>query len=1213
MPEITFTQEQLMAIQTQGKDILVAAAAGSGKTAVLVERIINIITNAEKPIDIDRLLVVTFTEAAANEMKQRIQAAVTKLLEQNPEDEHLQKQSNLISRAGISTIHSFCLGVIRQNFHVLDIDPSFRIADQVEIQLLKHQVIGALFEEEYSDEGNELFLGLVESFGDKVHDDKLAELVLKIHNFAESNPWPESFILSAAEKFGLPDSGTIDETVWAGVIKGDILNALNYMLIRLGAMEKIAGQSGGPTAYLDNIIDDRLVIEALIKYTEESLVKLYNNLGSISFGRLKTIKKADKGSVDPELKDRFQKIRNKDIKDGANSIKKNYFFKSPEKMVSDLRNFSPIIKYLGEIVIKFSRAFVQAKREKNIVDFNDLEHFCLQVLLDGGADGAVPSKYATELQDKYHEVLVDEYQDSNLAQEIILSAVSKKAPGNRFMVGDIKQGIYRFRHARPEIFIDKYNSFSRGPNAPDLKIDLAKNFRSRKSVISSINYLFYQIMTDSVGEITYNSSQALYTDDIGNEAQSTEIILIEQGLENFDSPDEIQELHKTELEAHIISKKILALKESLYITEKGNNRLVEFSDIVILVRSISTIAETFVEVMKQYGIPVYASSEGGFFNSVEVLTMISFLQIIDNPQQDIHLITVLHSPVYNLSAEELLEIRGMGAKLSFYNAARLFMAEHTTGPLPEKLSKFFEDLGRWRGIATFIPINELVFKVFDESFYYNYVGVMQGGNIRQANLRALQEKAVEFEGTSFKSLFHFIKYIERVQKIKLDNGNAQVISENENLVKLMTIHKSKGLEYPVVFVSMMGKGFNLRDEKQSLLIHNGLGFGPMYVDLGERVRSNTLARLAVSKKIHKESISEEIRILYVALTRAKEKLILTGVVSNLSDKLQAYREFEDYDKMNLPPYYILKAKNYLDFCMPAILRHKGFNNAATYNEEVFNFDTKFEISFCEHSDVLTGKKEGQLLAAELYARLQGLDLDGNGYKTEIEKGLSWEYKYSMEKSLPTKVNITEIKRAVYQDESDTELVFAPPVFIKAEEGLSGTQYGILVHSILEHLDLNEHNSYEKIKGLINSLVEKNILSAKEAAYAPVKKILKYVKSGLADRARKSPYIKKETPFVLGVLPSEVYPFAEGVNEKILVHGIIDCFFEEKGKLAIIDFKTDYVNNVDEIVERYRVQLSVYKKALERSTNKVVAEAILYLFAVDNYVILSYTDGDVQGL
>ncbi len=1206
MSNIFFTEEQSKAIYSKNADILVAAAAGSGKTAVLVERIINIISDVQNPVDIDKMLIVTFTDAAANEMKQRISAAISKLLEKNPNDEHLLRQSLLVNRANISTIHSFCSKVIRQNFNQIDIDPAFRIADKIEIMLIKQQLISELFENEYANEDNQLFFDLVEFFGDKIHDDSFVELFLRIYEFSVSNPWPEEFIKSAAEKFDLSGVESLDETIWAKIIKEDISVRLEYMLRCLEIMEKICKMPGGPEKYLENIVDDRLVLESTLKYTKKSLDCLYENLDQFKPVRLKTIKANELDSE--ELKEKFKRIRDKEIKDDITDIKKKYFFKSPEEMLEDIKKIYPLMNYLSELVVKFSKAFTQMKREKNILDFNDLEHFCLQILLEEGSNenNIRYSKAAVEFQNKFHEILIDEYQDINYVQELILSSVSKKH--NRFMVGDIKQSIYRFRRARPELFIQKYNSYSEKDGDDNLKIDLYRNFRSRKSVINSINFIFYQIMSQEVGEVFYNESQALYAgaEYLENEKASgaTEIILIEDKFKG-DIDEGIEELHKIELEAHIVAKRILELKEKSFVQEKGEQRPVKFSDIVILVRSIESTGETFTEILKKYDIPVYANTNNGFFDSLEVLTILSFLQIIDNPRQDIDLITVLHSPVYAFSADELLEIRStsgtrpiqqekLSAKkaMSFYDCLKQY---NSKPEIKSKINRFLNDLNHWRELRVFTPINEIIFKIYDETNYYDYVGVMQGGNIRQANLRALQEKAVEFEATSLKSLFHFVKYIERIQKINNDIGNAKIISENENLVRMMTVHKSKGLEFPIVFVSLLGKEFNFKDEKNKLNIHHELGFGPVYLDLENRIRSNTIAKIAVNKKMRKESVSEEMRIFYTALTRAKEKLILSGTISNLTKKTEDYRLFEDYTEKTLPPYYLLKSRNFLDFLMPAVFRHKDFNSGNIfYNKEIYDFDTKFEIKYYSQNDVFEDAKEEADNAKILYENLQNIEYNQNA--EEIKNKLSWVYKFDIEQKLPTKVNISEIKRAYTEEENefDEEVAFDIPSFILEKEEIKGASFGVLIHKVLENLDITHDTNIEKIKTLLYSLLKKNILTEKEVLAVPINKILKFVNSEIAERIRNSDTVKRETPFVLGLSPKEIYPDSEIEDEKILVHGIIDCFFEEKGEIIIVDYKTDHAKK-DEIKERYKTQMSIYKKAVERSTGKKVSEVVLYLF------------------
>lgn len=1246
MAGIGFTDEQNQAITTRGCDILVAAAAGSGKTAVLVERIIQMVLDKKKPVDIDKLLVVTFTDAAASEMRQRISNAISKKLEEDPFNEHLQKQIPLLNKSSISTIHSFCLSVIRQSFNLIDIDPSFRIADQTEIALIKRDVMEKLLEDEYNKENNEPFYDLVECYGDKIKDDSLQSLILKIHEFISSSPWPLKWIEKNVQLFKIDDDMNIDDTIWVPLIKEDIKRELIGVLDTLKHAEKICNMPDGPIKYLENIYDDISIVERLLTACEKDFQTLFETFEKATFTRMYTYRKND--DVSENLKEKVKVIRDKEVKSEVLKIKNNIFFKSPTSMLSDLKNLYPILSTLENVVISFSELFKIAKKEKNIVDFNDLEHFCLDVLLTKESDESniVFSNKAYEFQDKYYEVLIDEYQDSNLVQELILLAVSKSNPSNRFMVGDIKQSIYKFRRSKPELFIEKYKNFSSVFNGVNLKIDLFKNFRSRSTVLDSINFLFYQLMTLEVGDVTYDDKSALYTganfpenNCNHNISNSTELHLIEQNLQKSEDTDEtdneILELNSVELEAKVIAKRIneMVISDKLYISDKsGSYRATKFSDIVILVRGVSKVAETLIEELKKQGIPAFANTTDGYFNSLEVLTMLAFLQVIDNPRQDIHLLSVLHSPVYALKSQDLLIIRNVNKKATFFDCIKGYLSEEYKNEnivdlnISNILEKFLVDLNTWRDIAVYTPINELLFILYNETDYFNYVGVMAGGLIRQGNLRTLQEKAIQYENTSYKSLFHFIKYIERLQNSNTDMGQAKILSENDNLVKIMTIHKSKGLEFPVVFVSMLGKTFNVTDERKNLILQPELGFGPIYIDIFNRIKSNTIARMALVKKMRQENISEELRVLYVALTRAKEKLILTGTVKKLKENIKSWNRFLQLEPMGIPPYYLLKATSYLDFIVPAICRHRDASSLKSdddfldnKNKDLLNHVASFQLKLWNQEDVQMDDIVQVKKSEVLYHNLKKISntVDYSGFKEEIAKKLSFIYPFEVVKKLPTKVSISEIKRnfhllSLENSVDNTENMFLPtfdlPNFMKDEVSITSAQKGTIIHTVLEHLDIYEHTTEESINTLFKSLVSKNILSESEILFVPIYKIMKFLKSDLVNRMKNSVAIKRETPFVMGISPYEVYGEDKyiDVREKVLVHGIIDCYFTEKDdNIVLVDYKSDYVtkDNIDEIKEKYKVQLSLYKKAIERSTGKKVKESIIYLFGIDESVII----------
>ncbi len=1240
-----WTREQQAAIDTRNCDLLVAAAAGSGKTAVLVKRIITMICEKDF-IDIDKLLIVTFTNAAASEMRQRIADAVTKKINEDPDNEHIKRQLTLLNKATITTIHSFCLEVIRNNFNLIDLDPQFRIADDAEIALIKSEALADLFDELYLENDNESFYDLIECYTENLGDTKLQQLILTIFNFVQGSPFPLEWLTENAEKFNIEDAVSIDDLYWVKIIKSQMEVQIKGAIAACKRAKEICDMPFGPVGYKNNILDDYeilLTISNIFKSTN-GFDDLYQAFSNITFSRLgRVTTEASEG-----LKEEFKKIRDNDIKKVVEEIRNKILFTSPAEMKEDIQNLYPIIRGLSDIVNLFGKKFKEYKKKKNVVDFNDLEHFCLEILLEEGSTLANPisSKVALELQKKYDEILIDEYQDSNLVQELILFSVSKSATEtpNRFMVGDIKQSIYKFRLARPELFMDKYNNYEKEVGLHQ-KIDLFKNFRSRDCVLNSVNYLFYQLMTNFIGETFYDENAALYygahfpeTDQLISNESEINIICkenkesdIEEDLEVVDEQDEkIEILSDIELEAKFIADRIKKMIEvdKLNVLDKttGEYRNVQFKDIVILLRTTSKWAEIFCEQLMKCGITAFSDTSSGYFETIEVMTMLSLLQIIDNPQQDVHLITVLHSPMYCVSSDGLTEIKSALINGSFYDCVKAYISKNEEGELYDLLSKFMVDLDKFREEASYTSISELISILYDETNYFNYVGAINGGEVRQANLRALWERAVQFENTSYKGVFNFLRYIEKVQNSNVDIGSAKMLSENENLVKIMSIHKSKGLEFPVVFVSGMGKGFNFQDIRKDMLMHQDLGFGPTFIDYKKRVKRTSVAKICLSKKMIQETLSEELRILYVALTRAKEKLIITGVVKNVEKQGKKWCSFVNETNLEIPSFYMIKAKNFFDFIMPPIARHRdgeGLRDIADVgfarsDSELYHDKSNWDVLFHNANDIQVSSQEKENdVRYEEFKKVISQATEPN-IEQQIQERLSHLYQYEHLLFLNTKVSITEMKRFFYKEHAgvlnegenlNVKTIFREPDFIKKEtKTFTPAEKGTIMHTILQHLDLHQIESEEDVHHLLRSLEEKNILHAEELNTVRKSSILKFVNSDLCKRMKVSNEIKKEVPFVMGLKPSEIYPEETGLDteEVILVHGIVDCFFEENGSYILVDYKTDFIDekNVETKKAEYKIQLDVYKKAIERATGKDVKEMILYFFNASKAVSIN---------
>ncbi len=1223
---IEFSKEQIEAITTRHRDILVSAAAGSGKTAVLVERIIGIITDSNHPTDIDRLLVVTFTDAAASEMRQRISQALAQKMTEAEGDEiqHLQKQALLLHKASITTIHSFCLSVIRQNFHLTEVDPAFTIGEAGEIRLLKSQVLKDLFEEEYAKENNEGFTELVEIFGNKLYDDGLQNLVLETFDFINSSPNPESWLTEQIERYNISRK----EPQWFEIIKEDIGRGLESALRECNRALKLTYLPDAPKGYADVINSDREMILNLLETLKLDINRTFDEFSKVSFKRMPSVKGEN------PLKAQIADIRDT-VKSIITDYKTKVFFKSPEAMKDDLKKLYPIMKNFADLVLSFKHKYTRAKLEKNIVDFNDLEHYCLQILSDNGQ----PSSVAAEYKERFEEILIDEYQDSNPIQETILSLVARENPPNRFMVGDIKQSIYKFRLAKPELFIEKYTAYSYDKTSLFRKIDLSQNFRSRANVLDFINFIFVQLMTPDFGKIPYDDRAKLY---FGAEYYSkeddkhVEVLLIERKSaeeSEEESEDKIAQLTAAQLEAKAVANHINQTvngPQPLQVLDKetGTLRPVRYGDIVIILRSLQDTAGVFEEELKNADIPAFVNTQGGFFETPEIMTMLSILQIIDNPRQDIHLICVLFSPIYGITPDELVAIREVNKNGCFYDCITASLEdnpENETSPeLKDKLQRFITHLKEWRKTATFTPISQLIFKIYMETSYFDYAGAMTMGQVRQRNLRSLVEMASRYESTSYKGLFHFMGYVEKLQKSSKDAGDAPLPDRSDDVVRILTIHKSKGLEFPVVYVSMLGKQFNKQDQRRKLLMHQEYGLGSVYIDTENRIKTRTLAYSAIQSQIHKDNYFEELRCLYVALTRAKEKLILTASASNINKKQEFWKQFQSEESLEIPPFYLLKTNTFLDWIMPALLKHKSCEGGSVDLPCRFTLTVKdegiiFEETAASPTKLTTDESK------ELSCNSQEID--------DIKSRFERDYAFASETLIPVKLSISEIKRInqklfipdaveFYSPEKRRlslqhymgykfrsvkkrriEKPKVLPSFLKEIQGVSKQEIGTALHTAVEHIDLNLHTSVEAIKELISQLVSKQIIAPHIAEAVPVQKLYAFTQSPLAKRMRSADFVNREVQFVLSKNPQDIYrrqPF-QNATGKILVHGIIDCFFTEKDGVVLVDYKSDYVGekrHIERIKKKYAIQLQVYKEAIERSTGLKVKESLLYLFHKD---------------
>lgn len=1235
MGETKWTDEQLQAINTRGCNLLVAAAAGSGKTAVLVERIIKIVTDKNNPVDIDRLLVVTFTNAAAAEMRERIAAAITKELERNPSSTNLQKQLTLLSRANITTMHSFCLDIIKNNFHTIDLDPSFRIGDETEGTLLKSEIIDDMFEDLYDKEDKE-FLNLVEAYGGSKDDRKLKDIILDLYRFSMSGPWPEKWLKDKAEDFNINTISDLDNTEWVQVLKGDINMEIDSFINMYHNAIDIISSTEGIESYLDVFNDELSLLINLKDSLSNGLTEIYNSVSKISFGRLKSIRKNNVSN--PEAQDFVKGIRDQ-VKKKINGLKEDIFSMSQEEMLYGIKSSYPFIKKLSDITLEFTKRFSDKKRDKNMLDFNDLEHLALKILINYEIDNIEPSKVALKFREFFDEVLVDEYQDSNNVQESIINLVSRKNTDNPnvFMVGDVKQSIYRFRQAKPELFLEKYNTYSKQKGSVNRVIQLYKNFRSRREIINGVNFIFKQVMSNAVGELEYTDDEALNLGADFKEVKELDsytggpielhILDKNEKLEDIDLVDE-EDIDSINIEARIISKRINELmsdsnKDKFKVLDKetGEYRQLKYKDIVILLRATKNWAEIFLDELGLEGIPVYADTGSGYFESIEIRTIMSLLKVIDNPLQDVPMIAVLKSPFMGFTAEELGDIRMVNKEKYFYeNIIQIINEENNISlELKEKCNRVVNLINKWRDKSLYMPIDEFIWYLYMDTSYYGYVGAMPNGVLRQANLKILFQRAKQYEQTSFKGLFNFINFINKLRKSSGDMGSAKILGENEDVVRIMSIHKSKGLEFPVVFLAGSGKQFNLMDLNNSILHHDDLGFGPEYVDLEKRISYSTLPKDAIKKKVRLETLSEEMRILYVAFTRAKEKLIITGTVNNIDKTVEKWINSASIEKENIAASEVLKGKSYLDWVGMALCQHKDGEvlreKSSEFNDIVKDDLSTWNIKIWSKYDFTVDKKIEVVDEFPVDKNLF-IDFKAETVDKEIERRLSYKYKFNELTTLKSNFSVSDLKKNNYEDieQNNSENLFSEklvikPRFLQEERGLSGAERGTAMHFVMQKIDYDRVDSIKQIKNQLEEMFDDELLTEAEFKSINPFKILNFFKSDIGVRLlnvyRKGGVIHRELPFYINVKVTEVKDSIpkELENEEVRLQGIIDLFFEENDEIILIDYKTDYIekNAEEEMNRKYKVQLDYYTDALERITGKKVVSRYLYLFYLEREI------------
>ena len=1288
---VKWTPEQESAIiapkdsSLDNQTLLVAAAAGSGKTAVLVERIITRLKDMDNPLSVQELMVVTFTKAAAQEMSARIGLALAKAMESTEDaamQERLERQLNLLPSAHISTLHSFCQWVIRSYFYKLDINPTARIGNEAEMALLQQEVLADLLTKSY-EEGLYNIYELADFFSDDKSDAGLTAKIMSLYNYAMSLANPDGWLRKALEPYKEAMTVNPSETLWGQYMWDQHVAVIDRIRERLERMEQILLDPVGPHKW-QNIYDNQLAALSMLsgaetwddmgeacKHTDTFIKDRFNKLGE---------------EVDPSLQAEFKSLGSQN-KDDLKAMQAAVFTVPEATLQEQFKAQYPIIKGLVELTIAFHKAYRDMKQEQGIMDFSDLEHLCLALLVEPGTeDDPQPSDVAKELQDTFKEIMVDEYQDTNGVQETIINLISRV--DNRFYVGDVKQAIYSFRMADSSLFMEKYNTYG-GTDAVERRIDLAKNFRSHENILAATNFLFYQIMTEEAAELNYTEAESLIPGRIVEDAPEdwiggdVELQLLDVSKDTLSASesdeDEGDDPENNERELDFIIQKIKEIHGAKKKVQNpdGTFRQIEWRDFAILRRSLAGWGTRAVEAMRQAGIPAVVNERDGYFEAQEIQLLLALLSIIDNPEQDLPMAAVLHSGLVGLDANELgaLRLSGEGSLWSL-------MPAYAEEAQDERLLAFIDHMERWRTLSRRHGVTDLLWDIYESQDYVNYVGAMPNGLVRRANVLALYDRAKGYEASGFRGLFRFLRFVESLRDSNQDMPLANVVSEADNVVRLMTIHKSKGLEFPVVFLSGVQKGFNMMDLRSELLIDKnaGLGLKGYFPDI--RVSFPTMPWFYVKDVKEAALKAEEQRILYVALTRARDKLIMTGHFKgfkNAKGKLSTLGELikntASVEGQQLPTDIITQANTYLDWLIMGFARHLDGGNplrvAIEYEGPTYFDlpDKKCRIKVEVHDGSLYGnldyKADIDETTINKVRELQAVN--AVELPPEILDRFNYTYPYSDATRRTAKISVSELKRRFQEREleagtidtlnepivtvdteakravSDTILgqaikldpkssanveakntnaaglpimeasdvtvssdelansVFGrkPQALQSEEDVLTGAQWGTLMHEAMQWLPLAQYTQASLTKEL-DALVTKGTFTEEERNLLSDTSLYKFFSSDLGKRLINAKRIEREMPFSMLFEGKRVYDTLED-GENLFLQGIIDTAFEEDGEWVLVDYKTDRVKSGEDLIKRYKIQMDLYKEALQRLTGMPVKACYIYSFRLHDAI------------
>lgn len=1290
---MNYTDEQQRVIDARGCDLLVSAAAGSGKTAVLVQRILDRVMDIEHPVDIDRMLIMTFTRAAASNMRSKLTKRLSECYQEAKKAgnkklaEHLLRQNSLIRGAYISTIDGFCTSVLRNHFSVVNLDPAFRVAQDGELKLLRNEVLEDMLEAEYEEAAPE-FIEFIESYAAKKDDKSAVEAILKLYDYAQAKPYPEEWLSAeACSPYLCENAESFFKNSCIRAFYGDVENALIKLLKMAEQAKAAALEPDGPYVYAEAIENECEMIGSALKLARSGAEpdEMRAAILGIEFARFKAIRD---DSVNPDKKNYVNEIRKK-YKTLRDNIVKEWFYAPAQDIFEDVKKCEPIAVELCRLALRFTKEYKAAKTERCMVDFSDLEHYTIDIFSDGKIDGeAVPSAIALEYRDLFEEIYVDEYQDSNNVQEEILKCICRRGKGehNLFMVGDIKQSIYRFRLADPTLFMDKCDRYEsdrtlKAPYPDQMRMNLSRNFRSRREVVDSVNYYFDQLMIKEVGGVEYDEDARLVcqAEYAGSESKGaadgmwdSELLLIMK--------DDAVAKNAAEMEAIAVASRIKELMRDQKVMDAKTKELrpVKYSDIAILLRATTGIDDIYQRVFFSYGIPIETETKTGYFSGYEIDTVINLLSAIGNPRDDEVLCTVLKGYFGKLTDDELAYIRIAYPDVDFYEAAMRYAGRwgeesedniEINADVEAKVKRFFDFFDSYREKAVYLKVYELINDIVTTTGFEHCVRAMDNGTQRVMNLDMLVEKASAYEKTSYYGLFNFLRYINLLKKYDVDYGGAQ--SNGSDSVTLMTIHKSKGLEFPVCFVCGMHKNFNRQDTTAKLILDSEAGIGIEYVDVKKRTSSETVIKTAIAAKIKNDMLGEELRVLYVALTRAMEKLIITGVIDK--KVINAYMKqkqglVQQCDSQKLTKDLVLDVKAPIDWLLMSVGRDKnasellntlndgllsndGINDGCEFSKTTFINNTPIKMGVITSADLVKSATH-DVIEKETVKEKYSQSLINKGDSESENKYASifnWEYPYfslnNTAKYIPSKVSVSMIKHEAMEETEHLHIVdekFVPqydekindtekdiennenkagfnkteidepvPTFIKADRNellsghapIIGSLRGTAYHRMFELLDYSGDLSYEGIKKQRETFVEGGYIEKEWAEVLSIKKYVRFVESSIGNRMKNaylSGLLKREQPFCIALTANEVNERYQS-NEPVLIQGIVDAMFYEDEEIVIVDYKTDRVKSSNELVERYKIQLDYYAKAVEQITGKRVKAKIIYSVCLDEEI------------